>query len=55
MIFNENSGLVIVWVRLIKNPNNNFSINDVPDISNLKEIVEQILNRDKGENENGEQ
>jgi len=52
MIFNENSGLVLIWVRLIKNPNNNFTIDDVPNISNLKDIVEQILNREKGENEN---
>jgi len=40
-MFNENSGLVQVWLRLIKN--NNYTIDQVPNISNLKEIVIKIL------------
>jgi len=40
-MFNENSGLVQVWLRLIKN--NGYTINQVPNISNLKEIVIKIL------------
>lgn len=49
-MFNENSGLVIIWVRLIKAPNSNYTIDDVPNISNLRDVVEEILNRNKGEN-----
>ena len=40
-MFNKNSGLVQVWLRLIKN--NNYTIDQVPNISNLKEIVIKIL------------
>ena len=41
-MFNENSGLVQVWVRLIKQ--GIYMINNVPDLSNLREVVLNILN-----------
>lgn len=41
-MFNENSGLVQVWVRLIKQ--GLYTINNVPNLSNLREIIIEILN-----------
>lgn len=40
-MFDENSGLVIVWVRLIKNKKK--TINDIPNIDNLREVVLRVL------------
>lgn len=40
-MFNENSGLVKVWVSLIESKT--YSENQVPNISNLKEIVHNVL------------
>lgn len=40
-MFNENSGLVQIWVNLIKNGNK--TLMDVPSISNLREIVAQVV------------
>ena len=40
-MFNENSGLVLVWVNEIKLGNK--ELNDVPEISNLKEIVSELV------------
>ena len=48
-MFNENSGLVQVWLRLIKNYN--YTINQVPYISNLRAVIEKILNINNGETE----
>lgn len=41
-MFNKDSGLVQVWVNLIKN--NAYTTNDIPNISNLREIVLEIIN-----------
>ena len=38
-MFNENSGLVKIWVRLLTSNNSSYTIDNIPDISNLKEIV----------------
>lgn len=46
-MFNENSGLVLVWVRLIEN--GTYTIEQVPNLSNLKEMVQYVLNKNKGE------
>lgn len=40
-MFNKNSGLVQVWVRLIKQ--GTYTISNVPNLSNLKEVVVEIL------------
>lgn len=42
-MFNENSGLVQVWVSLIKN--GTYTLDDVPQLSNLKTIVTQVVNQ----------
>ena len=36
-MFNENSGLVKIWLRLIQNGER--TIDEVPNISNLREVV----------------
>jgi hypothetical protein len=40
-MFNENSGLVKVWVRLIME--NKRTIAEVPDLSNLRTVVESVM------------
>lgn len=41
MTFNEKSGLVKVWVTLIKK--GIYSIDHVPELSNLKTVVRKVL------------
>lgn len=38
-MFNENSGLVKIWVRLLAQDNSQYTADNIPNISNLKEIV----------------
>ena len=40
-MFNENSGLVQVWVKLIQSGNKTLA--DVPAISNLQAVVEKLV------------
>lgn len=40
-MFNKDSGLVQIWVKLILD--GTYTIYDIPDLSNLREIVESIL------------
>lgn len=40
-MFNENSGLVRLWVDAIKQ--NKYTIEQIPNISNLKEVVEGLI------------
>lgn len=40
-MFNEQSGLVQVWVRLIKDGKRTLA--EVPNLSNLKTIVESLI------------
>ena len=42
-MFNENSGLVRVWVRLLSQENSRYTIKDIPNISNLREVVLSLL------------
>lgn len=41
-MFNENSGLVKVWVSLILA--GTYTLDDVPNLSNLKQVVTQVIN-----------
>lgn len=43
-MFNKNSGLVKIWITLIQT--NQKTLNDVPAISNLREIVTQLVEGD---------
>lgn len=47
-MFNENSGLVKTWVDLIKK--GQYTIEEVPNLSNLREVVAEVLAEDGGEN-----
>ena len=46
-MFNKNSGLVKVWVELIEG--GQYTVNDVPNLSNLREVVESALSEKGGE------
>lgn len=45
-MFDKNSGLVKIWIRLLSDKNNNYTIQDIPNISNLKEIILEELSKD---------
>lgn len=45
-MFNENSQIVKVWVRLIKSNNGYYTRDMVPDLGNLREVVFQILDEE---------
>ena len=42
-MFNEDSGLVNIWVRLLTSKNSSYIIYNIPDISNSKEIVLSLI------------
>ena len=42
MVFTENSGLVKVWVSLVLA--GTYTIDQVPNLFNLKEVVTQVVN-----------
>lgn len=41
-MFDENSGLVKVWLDLIKKGRK--TLDDVPNVSNLREVIEGLVN-----------
>jgi len=45
MIFTENSGLVKVWVSLVLA--GTYKLDQVPNLSNLKEVVTSVINNMK--------
>lgn len=44
MVFNKDSGLVKVWVSLVLNPESGYTLNDVPKLYNLHEVVAEVVN-----------
>lgn len=46
-MFTKNSGLVKVWVELIEG--GQYTVNDVPNLANLREVVESALSEKGGE------
>lgn len=44
-MFDENSGLVKIWIRLLNDKNSQYTIENVPNISNLREIVLKELEK----------
>lgn len=46
MILDRENGLVEVWFQLIKNPNMPYTYDDVPDIYNLREVVQELLDEE---------
>lgn len=48
-MFNENSVIVQAWVRQIQNPEGTVTYEDVPALSNLRDVVGRILETNKSE------
>lgn len=44
-MFNKDSGLVKIWVRLLSSKDSLYTIDNVPNISNLKEVVLSLINK----------
>lgn len=42
MVFTENSGIVKVWVSLVLA--GTYTLDQVPNLSNLKDVVTQVIN-----------
>ena len=40
-MFNENSALVQVWIRLIKQ--GVYTFNEIPNLSNLQDVIAEVL------------
>ena len=38
-MFNKDSGLVKIWVRLFTQTNNNYTTDDIPPISTFRDVV----------------
>ena len=51
-MFNENSGLVQIWVRLIQSGTQ--SLDNVPNLSNLQDIVFSIISKREENNDQEE-
>ncbi|WP_186321431.1 hypothetical protein [Bacillus sp. FJAT-22090] len=45
-MFNEKSGLVQLWVKNVKDPNSGYTREQVPALSNLRDVVITILERE---------
>lgn len=43
MIFNKDSHLVGIWLKAIQDDSNSITLEDVPDLYNLKEVVESLI------------
>lgn len=48
-LFTKESGLVEIWVGLVLN--GTYKLEEVPSLSNLKELVAEIINEEKVNNE----
>ena len=42
-VFNKNSGLTKIWFGAVLNPDSKYLYKDVPDLSNLREVVGESL------------
>lgn len=45
MVFTKDSGLVTVYVSLVLNPNNNYTLESVPKLYNLREVVTEEVEK----------
>lgn len=43
MIFNKDSYLVKLWLNKVKDKNSNITIDNVPTLFNLKEVVQSLI------------
>ena len=42
-MFNKNSGLVKIWFGAVMNPESSYTYKDVPNLSNLRLVVKDVL------------
>ena len=42
-MFNKNSGLVKIWFGAVMNPESSYTYKDVPNLSNLRTVVGEVL------------
>ena len=42
-MFNKNSGLVKIWFGAVMNPESSYNYTDVPNLSNLRSTVGEVL------------
>ena len=42
-MFNKNSGLVKIWFGAVMNPESWYTYTDVPNLSNLRTVVKEVL------------
>lgn len=45
-MFNANHEIVKFWVELLQDPIQQYTIDDIPELYNLKEIIQEELNRE---------
>lgn len=43
LMFNKNSGLVKIWFGAVMNPESSYKYTDVPNLSNLRPLVGEVL------------
>lgn len=43
LMFNKNSGLVKIWFGAVMNPDSSYKYTDVPNLSNLRTVVKDVL------------
>jgi len=43
LMFNKNSGLVKIWFGAVMNPESSYTYKDVPNLSNLRLVVKDVL------------
>ena len=47
MILNKDNVLVQVWYKMLTKLNSSYTLKDVPDIYNLREIVKELINEEE--------
>ena len=43
MTFDKNNALAKTWVKMLKKTNSPYTIDDVPNIGNLREVVKELM------------
>ena len=44
-MFNESSGLVKIWIRLLNDKNSQYTTENIPNISNLRKVILKELEK----------
>lgn len=46
MTLDKNNGLVYAWYKMLTKTDSPYTMNDVPDIYNLREVVQELLDEE---------